>query len=162
MFQLVIQHFWLISIFIVVGNAVAWRVGATGRIKADPSLRKPLDRLYGGFAFWTSLPFLVMGAGIVTGYVSGVFPYLVIDFRNPFITAFHAVLFVEDALFVFWVFYWRGDHLLALHTEIVSARPKFRIAVRIVAIALPLVHAFTLYQTTSSPHFGQFFGANGI
>lgn len=161
MFQILYQHFWFVIILGMVGNAVTFRVAARHRIKTDPSLRHPLNRLYGGLAFWLSLPFLLMGGGIVTGNVGGVFQYLMVDTGNLFITAFHGLLFAEDALFIYWVFCRRGDHLLALHTEIASARPKFRVAMRMLAIALPLLQGATLYYATSLPHFGQFFGANG-
>lgn len=155
------KYFWIVIILGLVAHAVFSRMEAKDRIKADPSLRKPLNRLYGGFVFWLSLPFLMMGGGIISGYVDDIFHYLRFDSGNPFIIAFHALVFAEDALFIYWIFFRRGDHLLALHTEIAHARPKFRVAVRILAIALPLLHGTTLYQATFSPHFGQFFGANG-
>lgn len=154
------QYFWVAVIFVLVANAAFWRYEAIGRIKDDPSLRRPLNRLYAGFAFWTSLPFIVMGGGIASGFVDSIFDYLIIDTQNPFVVAFLALLFAEDALFIYWVFFRRGDHLLALHTELTSARPKFRVAVRVLAGALPLLHCSVLYYTTVSPHFGQFLGAN--
>jgi hypothetical protein len=117
---------------------------ARDRIKVDPSLRRPLNRLYGGFVFWLSLPFLMMGMGIATGNVDNIFQYLRLDSGNPYIIGFQALTFAEDALFIYWVFFRRGDHLLALHTEIAHARPKFRVAVRILALALPLLHVATL------------------
>lgn len=154
------QYFWIAIILVLVANAALWRYEAIGRINVDPSLRRPLNRLYAGFAFWTSLPFIVMGGGIASGFVDGMFDYLIIDTQNPFVVAFHALLFAEDALFIYWVFFRRGDHLLALHTELASARPKFRVAVRLLAIALPILHCSVLFYTTVSPHFGQLLGAN--
>ena len=157
---IVYQYSWIVFILVVVANAVFWRMEARDRIKVDPSLRRPLNRLYGGFVFWLSLPFLMMGAGIVTGNVDNIFQFLKLDSGNPFIIATQALLFAEDALFIYWVFFRRGDHLLALHTEIAHARPKLRVGARILAIALPFLHGAALYQATFSPHFGQFFGAH--
>ena len=119
-----------------------------------------MNRLYGGFAFWLSLPFFVMGTGIMTGHVDSVFHYLRPDTLNPFIIGFFVLGFAEDALFIYWVFFRQGDRFLALHTELVHERPKFRAAVRGLAIALPLVQGVAFYLTFS-PHFGQLLGAKG-
>lgn len=153
------RYFWIFIVLSIFASAVVWRMEARDRIKADPTLSEPLNRLYGGFAFWLSLPFLVMGGGIVFGYVDTVFGYFRFDAGNPFILSFHALIFAEDALFLIWVFFRDGDEFVALHTEIVNARPKFRTAVKIAAVALPILYAFSVYQITTSPHFGQFFGA---
>lgn len=155
------RYFWIVCIVVLFATAAFWRMEAKDRIRADPTLRQPMNRLYGGFVFWLSLPFLVMGLGIVTGNVDTVFHYMSLDTDNPYIIGFLFLLFAEDALFMYWVFFQHGDQRLALHTEIAHARPKFRAAARFLAIALPLVHGVVLYQATFSPHFGQFLGANG-
>ena len=155
------HYFWIFFFLAMIASAAICRIQAQQRINVDPSLRAPLNRLYGGFAFWLGLPFLLMGAGIVTGLVDGVPSYLMFDGNNSYVIAWHALIFAEDALFIFWVFFRRGDEKLSLHTEITQARPKFRIAARILAIALPLHHAATVYYVTSLPHFGQLPGANG-
>lgn len=161
LFSILLRHFWMFAILSLVASAAFWRIEARGRIKADPTLREPLNRLYGGFVFWLSLPFLVMGAGIVTGHADNVFEYLRFDAANPFILSFHAVVFAEDALFLVWVFFRNGDELMVLHTEIVDAKAKLRIALRIAAIALPVLHGITFHQATGSSQFGQFLGAIG-
>ena len=161
LFSVLFRDFWIVVIIGLVATAVFWRLEARDRIKVDPSLRKPLNRLYTGFVFWTSLPFLVMGAGIISGHVDNILFYLRFDSDNIFIVICYILMFSEDALFLYWIFLRRGDHLLVLHTEIVRDRPKLRVAVRILAITLPFVHGFTLYQATFSPHFGQFFDAMG-
>ena len=158
---MIYEYIWVFFIFVVVANAVFFRIDAQQRIIVDPSLRAPLNRLYGGFAFWLGLPFLLMGAGIASGMVDGVVSYLRFDGNNQLIVAWWALIFAEDALFIFWVFFRRGDEKLSLHTEITQARPKFRIGVRILALALPILHGATLFYSTSSPHFGQWPGANG-
>lgn len=157
----VFRYSWIILIAFVVASAIFWRIEAKDRIAADPTLRQPLNRLYVGFVFWLSLPFLVMGLGIVTGNVDSVFYYLQLDTDNLYVISFVVILFVEDALFIFWVFFRHGDQRLALHLELAHERAKFRVAVKTVAIALPMVHGFMLYQMTVSPHFGQLLGARG-
>ena len=155
------QYFWIFIVFVIAANGVVWRIAARDRINADPLLRKPLNRLYGGFVFWLSLPFLMMGLSIISGGVDNVLDYLTADIGNPHILGLYALIFAEDALFIYWVFFRRGDHFLALHTELPLARPKFRFAARMLAVALPLMHGMVLYYVTFSPHFGQFFGAHG-
>lgn len=156
-FPYFIRYSWVFFIFVVIANAVHWRLEARARIRADPSLRAPLNRLYAGFAFWVSLPFVLMGVGIVTGSVETIFDYLRIDFDNPYILGFQVLLFALDALLIYWIFVRGGDDLLALHTELEDARPKLRVAARIGAICLPVLHVVSLYnyQVTFAPHFGQ-------
>ncbi len=161
LFFVLFRDFWIIIIIALVATAVFWRLEARDRIRIDPSLKKPLNRLYTGFVFWTSLPFLVMGGGILSGHVDNILFYLRFDDDNIFILSFYILIFSEDALFIYWIFLRRGDNLLVLHTEISRDRPKLRIAVQILAVALPFLHGFTLYQATFSPHFGQFFDAIG-
>jgi hypothetical protein len=158
-FQLVFQYAWVPLLLFVLGLAAAWRVAARHRIAADPSLRQPLNRLYGGFAFWLSLPFLVMGAGILSGSVETVFHFLRFDLANPFIAAFYLLAVVEDALFIYWIFLRDGDQLLALHSELPVQSPRFRLIVRGFALLVPVSQVWSVVQVTTSPHFGQFLGA---
>lgn len=155
----VLQYFWLPMLLFVLGLAAFWRLAARPRIAADPALRQSLNRLYGGFAFWLSLPFLLMGAGILAGAVDHVLQYLRFDASNPFVVAFQVVGIVWDLLFLYWVFFRGGDRLLALHTELVNNRPKFRFAMRALAVVLPPLHIWTIAYATFSPHFGQALGA---
>jgi len=161
LFWILSRHFWLFTILLNVASAAFWRIKARGRIKADPTLREPLNRLYGGYVFWLSLPFLVMGAGIVTGHTHTFFEYLRFDAADPFILSFHALVIAEDALFLVWVFFRNGDETMALHKDTVDARSKFRITLRIVAIAAPVLHVFVVYRATSSSQFGQFLNIIG-
>jgi hypothetical protein len=155
----VLQYFWLPMLLFVLGLAVFWRLAAQPRIAADPALRQPLNRLYGGFAFWLSLPIMLMGAGILAGAVDNVLLYLRFDGGNVFVVAFWLLVIVEDALFIYWVYFRGGDRLLALHTELVNERQKFRFAARVLAIASPLSHGWAFAYATFSPHFGQALGA---
>ena len=159
--MLLLRYFWLAVIFFILGLAIFWRLEANDRIVSDPSLKKPLNRLYSGFAFWTSLPFLLMGLGILTGNVESVFHYLVLGTDKSFVIASQVFLFALDVLFIYWVFFRDGDQLIALHTELVQDRPKLRVAVKGLAIAIPIVQCLGFYQATFSPHFGQWLGAQG-
>jgi len=141
-----------------VANAAFWRMEAQGRIGTDPRLARPLNRLYGGFAFWLSLPFLLVGTAVLTGNATSSFDFVTFDAENPYNVGWWALIFGEDALFIYWVFWRAGDEKLSLHTELLDARPKFQVAVKIVAVALPVIH---FLHATFSPHFGQFSGANG-
>ena len=155
----VLQYFWLAMLVFVVGLAAVWRFRARRRIAADPSLRQPLNRLYGGFAFWLALPCLVMGAGILSGAVGHTLAYLRFDAGNPFIVGFWLLAAAEDALFIWWVFFRGGADRIALHAELPQHRPQARLIARGLAVAVPLSHATALYQATFSPQLGQLFGA---
>lgn len=146
----------------ILGLAASWRFAAGHRIAADPALRRPPNRLYSGFAFWLSLPFLVMGAGVLSGSVETTLHFLRFDLSNPFIVAFYLLAVVEDALFIWWIFFRDGDRLLALHTELPVNGPRFRLAVRGFAILMLLSQAGSVYYATSSPHLEQFLGALGV
>ncbi len=160
--RLIFQYSWALIVLVVLANAAFWRIEARHRINSDPSLRRPLNRLYGGFAFWLSLPFLVMGVGIVFGETGSAFAYLRLDFTNLFVAAFHIVVVTEYGLFAYWVFFAGGADQLALHTELLHARPKFRLGARVLAGVLPLQYVGTMLYTTFSPHFGQLAGAIGV
>src|SRR3546814_2497243 len=86
--HVVLQYGWLSVLLMVLAIAAFCRLAARPRIAADPALRQPLNRLYGGFAFWLSLPILLVGAGILAGAVDNVLQYLRFDGVNPFVVAF--------------------------------------------------------------------------
>lgn len=157
--QVFFQYAWLPLLLMVLAMAAFWRLAARPRIAADPALRQPLNRLYGGFAFWLSLPILLMGAGTLAGAVDNVLQYLRFDGGNAFVVAFQVFGIALDVLFLYWVFFRGGDRLLALHTELVNDRPKFRVAMRAFAVLLPPLHVATVAYATFSPHFGQALGA---
>ena len=155
----VLQYFWLALLAFVLGLAAFWRFQARPRIAADPALRQPLNRLYGGFAFWLSLPLLLMGAGILAGAAPHFLAYLRFDAGQPFIVAFWLLVVAEDALFLWWVFLRGGDERIALHAELPNRMPQARLAVRALAVAVPLSHSAALAYATFSPQLGQRLGA---
>jgi hypothetical protein len=154
-----LQFFWLPVLLLVLGLAAFWRLQARPRIAADPSLRLPLNRLYGGFAFWLALPVAFMGAGILAGAVPHVLHFLRFDPGSPFVVAFWLLVVVEDALLLWWVFRRGGDERIALHAELPQHRPQVRLGARVLAVAAPLSQAFALAYATFSPQLGQFLGA---
>ncbi|MEP6670314.1 MAG: hypothetical protein ABJF10_14230 [Chthoniobacter sp.] len=109
------RHGWLIAIAFNVFNAFALRARARTYILQKPELAGGYQRLFKGFLFWWSLPWIVMGIGIEWGGVPSIFSYFRPRDGNPFVVGWFAVIAVEWILGFYWLFARRGAEFLIEH-----------------------------------------------
>src|SRR5580693_2773384 len=84
----VFRHAWVLFILVQCANGAIWWRRAQPRIAQNPALRDGYCRLIKSWLTYGNLPWLVMGAGILSGAVPSPFHYF--NPRNgPFVIAFY-------------------------------------------------------------------------
>ena len=82
LFGLLSKYFWIMFIVVTFANAIMMKIRAKKKIERDPSLKSGYDTIFKGFILWGIIPWVVMGAGVLTGPQDGN-PYVII-FLFPF------------------------------------------------------------------------------
>ena len=82
-----VTHFWLAFVVVTIINGRYWWAGVQARIRAQPELGPGYRRLYRGYLFWGNVPWLLMGAGILSGQVRSIFDFLQPRSGNPYVLA---------------------------------------------------------------------------
>jgi hypothetical protein len=113
--EVVFKHFWLVFVVATIVNGRYWLAGVQGRIRAQPELAPGYRRLYRGYLFWCNVPWLLMGAGILSGQVRWMFDFLEPRSGNPYVLAWWWSMAALLALGTVWVFWGGGATTLARH-----------------------------------------------
>jgi hypothetical protein len=120
LFALIGRYFWLICIAIAGLNYVsAVRTAADLTELTDAQRARRKNLIQRGFALST-LPWLVMGFGIVTRRVDGVFSYFDPSAGNVCVWAWYVSLFLVACGFCFWVFV-RGGAIEIVDLKLLKA-----------------------------------------
>jgi hypothetical protein len=115
-FPLVIgKYFWLIALVVNGINVAIFYQRAQPYIKENPALASGYMTIFKGFFLGSSLPFVIMGIGILSGNVANVFAYLNPWDGNIFVVAWWAVLTGTSWLLAYWVWLRGGAEMLAAH-----------------------------------------------
>lgn len=117
-FGLISKYFWIIFIVITLANAITMKIRAKKRIEADPSLKLGYDMIFKGIITWGNIPWVIMGAGIITGRVPTIFHYFRPQDGNPFVIAFYISVFLIWILGTYWLFVKNGAEMLVKHPGI--------------------------------------------
>jgi hypothetical protein len=112
---LVFRHFWLAFVVVTVVNGQAWWRQIQGRIREAPELAPGYRRLYRGYLFWANVPWLLMGAGVLSGRVGGVHDFLQPRAGNPVVVGWWAALAMLLALGTWWIMLGGGAETLERH-----------------------------------------------
>jgi len=136
------KFLWLLCLLVTVGNAYFFKRGARELIAERPELAEGYEKVFKGFLFFGSLPWVVMGIGILSGSVHAFSDFFRPREGNPFVLAFHAVLIAIYALIVKWIYFGNGAEFLVKHrlvgfSGLIERDFKSPTSVT-VAIALPL------------------------
>jgi hypothetical protein len=111
-------------VFLLAGTLLnvpcLWR-RARPRIAEHPELATGYRRLIREFAFWVSLPWLVMGFGVVVGSVPTIFNFLSPVAGGPFVWAWWLVIYAEFLLVLYWVVFRSGAEVLACYPGVLYA-----------------------------------------
>ena len=111
---LIFRHAWLLLVLTTCAQGASWWRTAKRKIAQDPALGPEYRRLIKSFLIYENLPWLVMGAGIVSGAVPSTLHYL--NPRNgPFVVAFFVVLVVLGIAQFYWLFFQQGAEVLVAH-----------------------------------------------
>jgi len=116
--DLLLRHFWVVLLAFAVANAFRQRRRVRERVREDPSLEPGTRRSFVRSLVFGSLPWLVMGLGIVVGGVEGVQDYLHPRRVNPWVLLFWGTTLLLWAWGVVWVFFLGGAQKLVDHPEL--------------------------------------------
>jgi hypothetical protein len=107
-FAFIDQYFWLICI-VVTGINYLFAIRVPPELANATSAQKSrrVALIQRGFAI-SALPWLVMGAGIVTQHANGVFSYFDPRSGNAYVWAWYVSLFLISCAFCYWVFAHKG------------------------------------------------------
>ncbi|MDR2220466.1 MAG: hypothetical protein LBE24_07810 [Methylobacillus sp.] len=102
-FRLYFEYFWLAVLALLAFQYVQARRALSAQEAEDAQAHEVgfFQKLY---IIWFGLPFVIMGAGKLTGYTPIVWHYFRPQDLNPFVLAFHIVLLVEICALTWWVF----------------------------------------------------------
>jgi hypothetical protein len=122
-FAIVSQYFWLLAIVVTCANGVIlWR-RAQANIAARPELEVGYRRLILGWLIYGSIPWIVMGVGVVFGGVGGVFMYFSPK-NGPYVIAWYATIVVLWVLSAVWLFFMQGVEQLIEHPGMLNLPSK--------------------------------------
>ena len=127
--MIIFKHAWILFIAIQCINGLVWWVKAQPKIKNDPTLLPGYKNLIKGWLIYGNIPWLIMGAGILSGSVENVPSYF-----NPkngaFVILFYASIVVLWIASIYWVFFKNGVEKLMRHPGILSPKIKSPIVIK--------------------------------
>lgn len=119
-FLFLARWFWIPAILVSVLNYVIMYTRtkklAQGNVERQAGYAKILRVYYAG----STIPFVVMGAGIVFGGVPTLFHFFRPQDGNPFVLAWFATVLILSLLSCYWVFFRGGAQTLATYPGAVT------------------------------------------
>jgi hypothetical protein len=131
---LVFKHFWVAFILGTLVNGAIWWLRGKQHRERDPALTEGYRSLIRGFVTWGNLPWLIMGAGILSGDVPSIFHYFDPRSPNPFIVAWFGSIFLLWTAGTYWLFGRGGAEQLVRHPGLMQ--PHFTSASAVKALWL--------------------------
>ncbi len=125
------RYFWLLAIGGTIFNAYSIKRVARSFIAEHPELEEGYEKLFKGYLFFGNLPWIVMGIGVVSGHVSGVFDFFRPKDGNPYVLAFHLIIIGIWTLSALWVYLGEGAEFLVKHPGLFSWQFKSPIVVKV-------------------------------
>ncbi len=120
LFRLVFEYFWLIAIAVNSINAVIFWHRAQPHIAADSSLRPGYVGLVRGFFIYSSIPWVVMGAGLLNQHVSRLSDYFYPSSGNPWVIAWWVSLWCMILGITYWMLFRGGAIALIRHPGLIN------------------------------------------
>ncbi|RLC13765.1 MAG: hypothetical protein DRI57_15660 [Deltaproteobacteria bacterium] len=118
LFELLSKHFWIMGIIVTFANAITMKIRAKKNIERDPSLKPGYDAIFKGMITWGNMPWILMGAGILTGNVPNIWHFLRPKDGNPFVIVFFISIVTIWLLVTYWLFVKNGAEMLVKHPGI--------------------------------------------
>jgi hypothetical protein len=119
---LFLRYIWLTMLLGIGLSTVHLWFQARNRIVQNPELQEGYNQLFKGFFLSMSLPWLVMGIGIVLGGVPSYMEFFQPRNGNPFVLAFWLVILLLVVIGFWWVYFHEGAEFLAKHPGALGAR----------------------------------------
>lgn len=124
LFHFLTKWFWALGIVTTFINYGLIQARASQHIIAHSELRDGYRTLTKGFVIWGSLPWVVMGIGIVFGRVPSIFNFFRPRDGNPFVLAFFASVFLVWILGTYWLVFRGGAEVLVKYPGVLNINLK--------------------------------------
>ena len=108
MFDFLAKFTWAIGLIFAAWEHYTWTTKKSQVVSKEPELARSYDRVMWGNTVFYSLPWLVMGIGILSGHVGTVFDFMRPRSGNGFVLAFYFVITVSILLLSVWVWAFGG------------------------------------------------------
>ena len=114
-FNIILKHLWLL--FLVTGVFNGWKQWRQlePNIREDPERAGGYRGLFRWYLFWTHLPWVLMGIGIMAGKVSNIFEYLIPPAGNMWVLYWWAAIGLIMFAGTCWILLGRGAETLAAY-----------------------------------------------
>lgn len=123
-FDLVTRHFWAVGLIMAVLNtAIKW-VQLRPRMQSSPELAPGYITLLRGFWLTSTVPWIPMGLGIMTGKVPTIWHFFYPSSGNPYILAWWGVYWIWIGGLVYWILFNGGAKMLVTHPGFLRGNPK--------------------------------------
>ena len=115
----VFRHAWVLFILVQCVNGAIWWRRAQPRIAQNPALREGYSQMIRSWLIYGNLPWLVMGAGILSGAVPSTMHYF--NPRNgPFVIAFYVTIVAIWIATFNWMFFRGGAEALVKYPGLMN------------------------------------------
>lgn len=152
LFEFLSRYFWAVAIAVNTLNTLIlwWR--SQSYIRSDPSLLPGYVLLTRGYWIGLSLPWLVMGAGLLSGGVPAIRYFLVPQSGNPFVLAWWIVWWAIVAFITDWVVRRGGAEMFITHPGFLRGNPTNSKTIKFFWLLLLAVNtAITIYIFAQPP-----------
>lgn len=123
-FEFLNLHFWLVAIAVTTLNALILWGRSQSYIRRDPSLLPGYRFLTRGYWVCMSLPWFVMGAGILLGGVPSIWHFLAPQSGNPYVLAWWMIWWAIVAFVTHWIVVRGGAEMLISHPGFLRGNPS--------------------------------------
>jgi len=135
------NYLWIVFLLYAIASTSSVRANLKELHGKKPRLGSQQRFFLCGYFLFCAAPFLVIGAGTVSGATQGVITYLSCD-RGAFVWAFVVVVLLLYWSVGVWIWFFRGAEFL-MENEILRARSarvlKFQYGIGVLAVSLVLV-----------------------
>ncbi len=115
LFEWVYRYFWVIAIAVgLINTAITW-YRLQNPMQTHPERVPGYRALLRGYGLINTLPWLVMGIGIVFGGVPDILYYLYPGLGNPYVLAWWGTLGLMHAWLIAWLVWNGGAEMLIAH-----------------------------------------------
>lgn len=140
--EFIFKNAWVLILIAIVFNAFNGKKRTKKYSDQNPDLKKGYDNYFMGYLILGSIPWLLVGLGVLSGQVDSIF-----DFFNPksekiFIQLFFGYLILIWMFGIWWVYFNKGAEFIEKHPGIVEQRTlsgKSNVTARQVKLFFPLM-----------------------
>jgi hypothetical protein len=113
--DIIFEQAWIVFVVVTCINGYIFWQRAQKYIKADPTQYEDYKNLLRGYLIYLNIPWVVMGIGVVLGFVDGMFDYMQPRQGNLYVWLWHGTVVGLWGLAILWIYFRGGAEFLAAH-----------------------------------------------